>query len=328
MKITKLFLATFAIGIILTSCKKDDEFTTQFIERDRYEVYVENLAEIEAFLESHTFNYAEFQENAPYSDLSTTPATITDNDSFKIEFEELEETSSDLSIMSFLDSPTYPKLETHIIDQDGFEYKLYVLTVREGRGDSVHRLDKAAVLYKGSLSDGTVFDSAVTINTAFNLTSVGSTAGVIPGFREGLIKFKTSEGFTDNVSGETVYHNHGIGAVFIPSGIGYFSSAVSEIPAYAPVFFRFRVITRSDTDYDLDGVPSHLEDLDGDGFGSNDDTDGDGLPNFVDNDDDGDGVLTRYEDIDGDGDPTNDDTNGNGTPNYLDPTSTESNQTN
>ncbi|TYB69441.1 hypothetical protein ES676_14165 [Bizionia saleffrena] len=324
MKITKLFLVTFAIGIILVSCKKDDEFTTQFIERDRQEVYNENRVDIEAFLESHTFNYAEFQENLAYSDLSTSPPTITPNDSYKIEFTELTETSTDLSIMSFLNSATYPKLEIDTVYQDGVDYELYILKVREGLGDDVHRLDKASVLYKGSLPDGTIFDSAVTVNTSFNLTAVGAQAGVITGFREGLVKFKASEGFTDNASGETVYHNHGIGAVFVPSGLGYFSSTVNEIPSYSPVFFRFRVITRSNTDFDLDGVPSHLEDLEGDGYGFSDDTDGDGLPNFIDNDDDGDGVLTRYEDINEDGDPTNDDTNANGTPNYLDATSTES----
>lgn len=329
MKITKLFLATFAIGIILTSCKKDDEATSQFVTRDQYEVYVENLAEIEAFLESHTFNYAEFQENASYSDLSINPPIITDNDSYEIEFEELEETSTDMSIMDFLDSPTYPKLEVDIIKQDGIDYKLYILKVREGLGDSIHPLDKASVLYKGTIPDGTVFDSAVTISNSFNLTTVGSEGGVILGFRDGLINFKTSQGYTDNDSGETVYHNHGIGAVFIPSGLGYFSSTtIDKIPSYTPLFFRFRVISRIDTDYDGDNIASHLEDLDGDGNGFNDDTDGDGLPNFIDNDDDGDGVLTRYEDIDGDGDPTNDDTNNNGTPNYLDATSTESNQDN
>jgi len=238
MKITKLFLAVFAMGIILASCKKDDEFTTQFIERDHQEVYDENIAEIEAFLESHTFNYAEFQDNLPYSDLSTSPATITPNDSYKIEFSELDESSSDLSIMDFLGSTTYPMLVVDTISQDGVDYKLYTLKVREGQGDSVHRLDKASVLYNGSLSDGTTFDSAVTVNTSFNLTTVGSNAGVIQGFREGLVQFKTSVGFSENESGEAVYHNHGIGAVFVPSGLGYFSTSVGSIPSYSPVFFR------------------------------------------------------------------------------------------
>jgi len=330
MKITKLFLATFAMGIILASCKKDDEDTVQFVERDRYEVYVENLAEIETFLETHTFNYAEFENSPAYSDFDTNPPFITSNDTYEIEFSELSESSTDLSIMDFLNKDTFPKLEVKIVNQDGFDYKLYLLKVREGLGDPVHKLDAASVLYKGTLANGDMFDSAVVIGAGqpFHLTQVGNSGGVVRGFRESLVEFKVSVGQQENNDGSTNFYNHGIGAGFIPSGLGYFSAVSGDIPIYSPIFFRFSVISRNDTDYDFDGVASHLEDLDGDGDGFNDDTDGDGLPNFVDNDDDGDGVLTRYEDIDEDGDPTNDDTNNNGTPNYLDATSTESNQTN
>ena len=48
-------------------------------------------------------------------------------------------------------------------------------------------------------------------------------------------------------------------------------------------------------DHDLDGIPSYMEDLDENGNSYNDDTDGDLLPNFVDNDDDNDGYFTRDE---------------------------------
>lgn len=110
-------------------------------------------------------------------------------------------------------------------------------------------------------------------------------------------------------------------------------------------------------DYDLDGVPTIDEDLNGDGNFANDDTDadgipnfmdndddgdmvltsveyvfpvnpsdksstlldtdGDGIPNYLDNDDDGDGVLTINEDYDGNNNPADDDTNNNGIPDYL-----------
>ena len=49
------------------------------------------------------------------------------------------------------------------------------------------------------------------------------------------------------------------------------------------------------------------------------DTDGTEDVNYRDVDDDGDGIDTLEEDIDDDGDPTNDDTDGNGIPDYLDP---------
>ncbi|MGB5190265.1 gliding motility-associated C-terminal domain-containing protein, partial [Robiginitalea sp.] len=50
------------------------------------------------------------------------------------------------------------------------------------------------------------------------------------------------------------------------------------------------------------------------------DTDGTEDVNYRDPDDDGDGTDTTDEDADGNGDPTNDDTDSDGTPDYLDPT--------
>lgn len=47
------------------------------------------------------------------------------------------------------------------------------------------------------------------------------------------------------------------------------------------------------------------------------DTDGDLIENYLDDDDDGDGLLTIDEDYNNNGDPTDDDTNTNGIPDYL-----------
>ena len=71
-------------------------------------------------------------------------------------------------------------------------------------------------------------------------------------------------------------------------------------------------------DADNDSVADVLEDVDGDGNLDNDDTDGDSIPNYLDEDDDNDGINTINEDYDGDNDPTNDDTDDDGIPNYLD----------
>jgi len=76
------------------------------------------------------------------------------------------------------------------------------------------------------------------------------------------------------------------------------------------------------SDHDNDGVITAKEDVNGDGNIYNDDTDGDGIPNYLDPDDDNDEILTRDEDANGDGDPTNDDADGDGIPNYLDTDST------
>ena len=71
-----------------------------------------------------------------------------------------------------------------------------------------------------------------------------------------------------------------------------------------------------DLDDDNDGVPSLLEtNITATGFSL--DTDGDGVYDHVDTDDDGDGLLTILEDLNGNGDPTDDDTDRDGIPNYL-----------
>ncbi|WP_298514044.1 Calx-beta domain-containing protein [uncultured Kordia sp.] len=71
-------------------------------------------------------------------------------------------------------------------------------------------------------------------------------------------------------------------------------------------------------DSDGDGIFDSFEDLNGDNDLTNDDTDQDSIPNYLDEDDDGDGINTADEDYDGDNDPTNDDTDEDGIPNYLD----------
>ncbi len=89
-------------------------------------------------------------------------------------------------------------------------------------------------------------------------------------------------------------------------------------------------------DTDNDGIPNYLDPDDdndmvdtitettgiGAGFGQQYvfiDTDGDGIENYIDNDDDGDGVLSVYEDYNGNGTPIDDDTNSNNIPDFLDP---------
>ncbi|APY08103.1 hypothetical protein BWZ20_07240 [Winogradskyella sp. J14-2] len=71
-----------------------------------------------------------------------------------------------------------------------------------------------------------------------------------------------------------------------------------------------------DDDDDGDSVPTSLE-LQLDGNGNPTDTDGDGDADYLDTDDDGDGILTINEDANMDGDPTNDDVDGDGVPDYL-----------
>ena len=84
---------------------------------------------------------------------------------------------------------------------------------------------------------------------------------------------------------------------------------------------RIRTVLTED---DNDGIPAALEGKDPNGDGNFDDaldTDGDGIPNYLDEDDDGDNVLTKNEkpDPNNDGDLSDAlDTDGDNKPNYLD----------
>ncbi|AUC80762.1 hypothetical protein [Lacinutrix sp. Bg11-31] len=72
------------------------------------------------------------------------------------------------------------------------------------------------------------------------------------------------------------------------------------------------------SDTDNDGVIDINEDINGNNNLDDDDTDGDGIPNYQDEDDDNDGVNTVDEDYDNDGNPMNEDSDGDGIADYLD----------
>lgn len=287
MKLRKFVLSLFALGTIFTSCKSDDDSDTPSVvpDRDRAEVYAEDLEEIESFLATHYYNYDEFDFTNPYS---------LANDTFEIVFSEIPDGNPN-NVVSLMDSPElHYKMVTDPLDET-IEYKLYYLQVREGLGETLFPYSEAFLTYEGFIFENHfVFDSAVT-PISLNLTQVGSTSGVVTGFREGLIEFKTANSFTENSDGTVNYHNHGIGTIFVPSGIGYFSQPLTTVDAYTPLAFNINLMDEIETDYDLDLIPSSMEDLDSDLDPFTDDTDGDGLPNFIDNDDDGDGILTKDE---------------------------------
>ncbi|WP_290696830.1 hypothetical protein [Lacinutrix sp.] len=295
MNLRKFLIPILTLLLITFSCKDDDlEDFIAVPDRDRDEVNDENDAEIRSYLDTHFFNYEDFD----FSD-ATNPA----NNEFIVVLDTISAdngTQNKTPLSFYLENPTndYPKLYIKTVVQDDIDYNLYILKVREGEGEEINALDAAAMLYSGTIVDGSVFDSQVNIESGqpFNLTGVGIVGGVVAGFREGVIEFKTSTGFIENTDGSITYKDHGVGVVFMPSGLGYFSlPPIGSIPQYSPLFFNLKIISRTNTDFDLDGIPSHLEHPDGDITGDEDNSDDDLLVDFIDNDDDDDGILTSDE---------------------------------
>ena len=134
-----------------------------------------------------------------------------------------------------------------------------------------------------------MFDSSV-IPVDFNLLSL------VVGWSRVLPEFNAAESFIENGDGTVSFLNSGVGVMFIPSGLGYFDAGPAGIAPYSNLIFKFELYQSKVSDHDFDGVPSYKEDLNDDqNYSSDDDTDGNGLQDFLDPDDDGDGVATLNE---------------------------------
>ncbi|MFI2743973.1 FKBP-type peptidyl-prolyl cis-trans isomerase [Zhouia sp. PK063] len=294
MKLRKITLALLLGIVLFTSCNKDDDSTTVIEIRDRAEVAQEDEILLKDYLETHFYNYEDFQ-NPP-----------TDFD-YKIKFDTISGVNADKT-------PLKDQVDSLNVTVDSVSQKLYYLVLR--KGDTLNRptvLDSVYTRYEGSLLDGTVFD-----NSKYPVWF--ESYNVVRGFGSFLTKLGTATSYESNNDGTVTFDNYGIGAVFMPSGLAYFANAQGSIPAYSPIIFKIELLTlRKSIDVDGDGVPNWKEDIDGDGDPYNDDTDGDGVPDVFDTDDDGDGILTRNEiKIDVNGTVTYTDCDNDGVPDYLD----------
>ncbi|PHS10064.1 MAG: hypothetical protein COA88_03300 [Kordia sp.] len=290
----------FFILIGLFSCKDDDTVTIYVVPYAEQEP-VDNAAIVE-FLTNNYFNEEEF----------IAPVV---NFSYDIEF------STDQMAGSYTRTPLINyvntvinnfTIETKTIIVSDVDHTLYILKIVQGLGAEQPRFcDEALLSYEGMTLGKDVFDNAL------NPVKL-DLSGTVKGFSESVSEFNIADNVGIVGDGTFDYQNFGVGAVFMPSGLGYYASPVGSIAVYSPLIFKLKVYGATELDHDSDGVPTYIEDLNSDHDLNNDDSDLDGVPNYVDTNDDNDPILTINEDIDEDGDPTNDDTDGDGIPNYLD----------
>lgn len=224
----------------------------------------------------------------------------------------LDATSGIIKTIKNGQSPLFndTNLKVKTVVFNDINYKLYYLVQNLGTTVSPSRVDSVYVNYRGILLDSTAFDKG---KAWFQLqTLIEGWRSAFPLFKGGTVMKNPDESFD--------FVNHGKGILIIPSGLGYQNRAQGIIPENSPLIFYFDLYDVNEADFDNDLVPNHKEDINKNGEVTDDDSDGDKIPNFADTDDDGDGILTSDEDINKDGNPTNDDSNGNGIPNYLDKT--------
>ena len=313
----KLYILLIAVLLIGYSCgDDDDDGLVEVPEADRTEQQVIDNDSLVNFLQTHYIDESLLMNNSEVSFNDIEITELPDDG-------ELPNPDNNTLLIDLVEV-----LTTTYFDA---EYEYYILKINQGGAEnSPNFSDKVRVSYEGTLMDDTVFDSSVT-PVDFDLTST------IAGWGRVLPEFNNAEGFTINSDGTVTYNNPGIGVMFLPSGLGYFSAAAGTVPVYSNLIFKFKVFQSEVNDHDFDNVPSHLEDINGDYDLTNDNSDDDTFADFVDSDDDNDGTLTIDEDLEpdsdltvdrdgdgdptndiGDGDPTNDDTDGDGIPNYLD----------
>ncbi len=317
----QLFLVLMFVGLLVSCGENDDDGIGGTLVPPRLlsEVAPENDDEIVEFLETHFYNYEDFQEPVdPNFDFRVRIDTIAGENSGKTPLsQQVRDTIINVSSGQF-------NLQE---DEEDIPHTLYYLVVRPGGGESPTVADSTLIKYEGSLLNGNSFD-------AISDFAWQELPFFIRGFANGTAKLKsgTPDGLVVNPDGTTRISNSGIGILFIPSGLGYFNiPPTPAIGSYDPLVFSVEVgLFIEDTDNDNDGIPSILEDLNGDLDVFNDNTDNDierengllqGIPNFRDIDDDGDGILTRVEisDVDGNVIIPYPNTSGGPLPDYLNP---------
>ncbi|MEE1964380.1 hypothetical protein V1387_16940 [Allomuricauda taeanensis] len=302
---------SLVFALAFFSCKNDDNGSGATVVPPSLlsDVAPEDDAEIVEFLNTHFYNYEDFENEPEGFDYRIVIDTIAGENSEKT------------PMMEFAQSVTINVSSSHFglsAGEEDIPHKLYYIEARRGGGGSPTYADSTLVRYRGALLNGNLFDENQDFNW-FEISNIGA-----KGFADGLAQLfaGTSDQIMENGDGTYSIANSGVGIIIMPSGLGYFNVARSSIPSYSILMFMVELgLYVENTDTDNDGIPNIEEDLNGNGYLYDDNTDEDSLANFRDIDDDGDGVLTRSEITD-----DNDviilpypDADNDGVPDFLDP---------
>lgn len=251
-----ILFIVFTILILFYSCKKEEDEIEP--PRDMQQQSLIDDQNIQDFLSSHFYNYDDFLDLNYNSELIFD--TISGENATKI---------------ALIDQVKKEIIRVQTSEGNYVDHNLYYLVAREGTEIKPAISDSIYLSYQGNLLNGFTFDSSKA-PIWFDLTNL------VRGFREGASKFKSGD-FILNEDNTVDFYGYGQGALFFPSGLGYFNQSVGSVPSYSPLIFKVKIYLVNQTDHDGDGIPSSDE-YDNDGDGRPDDTDQDGIPDYLDTD--------------------------------------------
>ena len=301
-KIKFYFIFLIATAVSISSCNKDNNDADVTPPKPYAEQYPIDMATIESYLKA---NYITVVNN---------PGAVDDQD---VTIAKLDADHT----VSIWDQTVYP-LKSRNVQLHGITYKLYYLLLRKGTGESPCNVDGVFTAYKGEyLSSETVSNVTTVKSTLFqevkSPNSILDLYITVRGWKEIFPQLKCGTN-KSNPDGTVSYNDFGAAVMFIPSGLGYYNRVQGSIPSYSPLVFNVKLysILRIDGEYMIangqqvstpDGVKSFQEDIDGDGYMwikselqlgdtlNPDDSDKDGVPDFLDRDDDNDDYATQGE---------------------------------
>ncbi len=314
----------FTLGLTVVSCSKNDSNSAQPL-RDFTEQYTKDLANIETYMHTHYMEVVNNPGATNDQDVTFTlipeggtQTAIWDQTTYPIRTRYVTVKQNDVDV-------TYKIYYIQLRQGSGANSK------SPTNVDRVLTSYRGEYIYSNTVTEGTPPVSTTTIKSTefeesidpqnyFNLTGViRGWSEIFPQFKTGTYSGNPDGVYSPNLDGTTSYYNFGAGIMFLPSGLAYYGTSSGGIPSYSPLIFSFKLYEIQRTDLDGDGIYSYQEDLatattssngtvtvingvpDGyvynmaEGIINPDDTDGDGIADFLDVDDDGDFFSTKSE---------------------------------
>src|SRR5690606_36651573 len=174
MKLNKFIFASLFSAVFAISCNKDDDGGNEVIpDRDRGEQELSDQEAIEEYLNTHFYNYEEFEN--PASDFD-----------YVVRLDSIDAENSDKTPLIESDL-----LQKKVITRGEVDYTIYILKVQEGAGEKAKFSDSTFVSFRGELLNGERFHGSST-PIWFDLAST------IPGFGQSLNEFGGASDFEVN----------------------------------------------------------------------------------------------------------------------------------